>query len=337
VFVKVGTGTQILTGSNTTTAGATVNGGRLLVYNTTGSGTGPNGAILTGGTGSTFGGGTLDGSGGIAGPLSCNSNSNPINHVAPSSSTGDTGILHVGSLGFNGEFDVDIAGVTAGTLYDQIVTTTSASFVGSLHARFLNGFQNSIQPTDVFDFLVAGTGTISRFIDNLNGSGRLNAFGTQGSFAVQLVNGGKTLRLTDFQTGSVTFESWASAHSLSGANAALTADPDGDGLSNLAEYAFGRDPNATDGGALAQTQIVTVAGSKYLALSYTRPAGANAATDITYTPQRTTDLAVPWSSADIVVQSIAPGPGTLETVTVRSTHPMNTMTKEFLRVSVSKP
>jgi autotransporter-associated beta strand protein len=338
VLVKVGTGTQILSGSNTQTAGTTVNGGSLLVYNTSGSGTGTNIVFIPSQAGATFGGGTIDGSGGISGELRDNGNysgPNP-NSISPSSATGDTGILQVGSLESGGYLNVDLGGVTAGATYDRVAVAGSTSFYGALRVKFLNGFQNSIQPTDVFDILTTVTGTIPLAVGNLS-NGRLYAFGTQGSFAVQLANGGKALRLTDFQRGAVTFGSWASAHNLSGASAALTADPDGDGFSNLAEYAFGRDPNAADGGALVQTQIVTVAGSKYLGLTYTRPAGPNAATDITYTPQRTTDLAVQWSSADVVVQSIAPGPGTLETLTVRSTHPMNTMTKEFLRVSVSNP
>ena len=338
VLQKVGTGTQILTGSNTQTASTTVNGGTLLVYNTTGSGTGTNIMVLSPQVGATFGGGTTNGSGGISGELRDTGlfNSSGPNSISPSSATGETGILHVGALSSNGFLNIDIGGVTAGTAYDRVAIDGSTSFFGAIRAKFLNGFQNSIQPTDVFDILTTVTGTITLHVGNLT-NGRLYAFGTQGSFAVQVANGGKALRLTDFQRGSVTFDSWASAHSLSGANATLTADPDGDGFSNLVEYAFGRDPNAADGGALTQTQIVTVAGSNYLGLTYTRPAGADAATDITYTPERTTDVAVQWSSADIVVQSIAPGPGTLETVTVRSTHPMDTMTKEFLRVSISKP
>jgi hypothetical protein len=38
-----------------------------------------------------------------------------------------------------------------------------------------------------------------------------------GSFEVQLVNGGKTLRLANYQTiGPITFSSWASSYGLSG-------------------------------------------------------------------------------------------------------------------------
>jgi hypothetical protein len=146
------------------------------------------------------------------------------------------------------------------------------------------------------------------------------------------------MRLTDFQRGSVTFDSWASAHSLTGANAAATADPDGDGLSNFQEYAFYRDPNSPDNSALTKSTVVHIGTDNYLALTFVRPAGVDAPSDLTYTPQRTTDLSgMTWSSADVVVQSVVPGSGSFETVTIRSTHPMNTITKEFLRVSVTKP
>ena len=63
---------------------------------------------------------------------------------------------------------------------------------------------------------------------------------------------------TDTETFTVTvtavesgLASWASGYGLSGANAAVGADPDGDGWSNAQEYAFGLVPNVA-GGQLVQ-------------------------------------------------------------------------------------
>jgi autotransporter-associated beta strand protein len=61
-IVKVGTGTFTLTGANTYTAGTIVNGGTLLVNNTTGSGTGTNYVAVNSG-------GTLGGTGFIYGAV----------------------------------------------------------------------------------------------------------------------------------------------------------------------------------------------------------------------------------------------------------------------------
>lgn len=79
-------------------------------------------------------------------------------------------------------------------------------------------------------------------------------------------------------------------------------------------------------------------GQKYLTLSYTKPTGAEAPTDIIYTPERASSLVSPnWSSsvADIISLGAVPGPGNLETVTVRSTHPFSATSREFLRLKVT--
>ncbi|HMJ05425.1 MAG TPA: autotransporter-associated beta strand repeat-containing protein, partial [Chthoniobacterales bacterium] len=334
-LVKIGTGTQILSGSNTYTAGTAVNAGTLLVYNTTGSGTGTQLVFLPGNAGATFGGGTVDGTGGISGTLRTSAG-NPANNLSPSSATGETGILRVGTLDARDVFIVDIGGTVPGVSYDQISATTSAAFFGSLRVRFIDGFETNIQPTDVFDILVSGSGTISHAISNLNGNGRLPVSGLPGTFAVQLINGNKTLRLTDFQLVPVTFASWAAENYLSGPNALPTADADGDGLSNFEEYAFAHNPNVSDNTGLTQPTTVQVGGESYLALTFVRAAGLYAPTDVTYIYERSTTELDNWTSAGLVVTS-TPGSGNTETVTVRSASPIVTLAKEFLRVRVTSP
>ena len=53
------------------------------------------------------------------------------------------------------------------------------------------------------------------------------------------------------------------------APAAVAIDAEGDGLLNLGEYAFGRDPRARDNSALATASIVNVAGTDYAAITFT--------------------------------------------------------------------
>jgi hypothetical protein len=118
----------------------------------------------------------------------------------------------------------------------------------------------------------------------------------------------------------------------------MTADPNNNGLINLLEYALGLDPTAVGGSLGTSTGTVEENGQEYLTLSYTRPTGSEARVDITYTPERASSLALRnWSSsaADVVPYAITPGPGSLETVTVRSTHPLSTTNREFLRLNVT--
>ncbi len=246
----------------------------------------------------------------------------------------------VGTLTWNGNLNVqsgglleiEIGGTTAGTQYDVVNVSGTCTMNGALSVRFLNGFGGGVQPAATFDVVKAAGGITT----NLAGS-RVSIFGSTGTFLVQLADSGKTLRLTDFQPGAVTFSNWAASYGLTGANAALTADPNRNGLSNLLEYALGLDPTAVGGPRGISSGLVEAAGQKYLSLSYTKPTGSEARPDIVYTPERATAvLPNAWSSADIVPVGTAPGPGSLETVTVRSTHPLASgNSREFLRLSVT--
>ena len=78
-------------------------------------------------------------------------------------------------------------------------------------------------------------------------------------------------------------------------------------------------------------------GEKYLAFAFVRPSGAAALSDVIYSAERATSLKTKdWSPAEVIVDSITPGPGPdRETVVMRSSHPVTTAAKEFLRLSVS--
>jgi hypothetical protein len=76
-------------------------------------------------------------------------------------------------------------------------------------------------------------------------------------------------------------EDYLSSFGLTGADAALSADPDHDGLTNATEFAFGTDP--TDG----SSRPIQVVGDKLL--FFKRAGGA------TYVIKHTTDLATSWT------------------------------------------
>jgi hypothetical protein len=115
-------------------------------------------------------------------------------------------------------------------------------------------------------------------------------------------------------TGPVQFyDDWASENALSGSGALTKADLDGDGLTNLAEYAFDTDPKAADG----DTHLVDLAVNGRLRVSYVRRTDA-AARGLTYRVDASAALG-DWQPAVIeAVESVQPNVGgATEIVTVR--------------------
>src|SRR5205814_7777759 len=80
-------------------------------------------------------------------------------------------------------------------------------------------------------------------------------------------------------------------------------DPDNDGVSNLAEFAYNMDPNVPDpfplkpGGraGLPVAMLVSVSGGVVLDLEYVRRKAA-AAAGLTYTPQFSGEITGPWAA-----------------------------------------
>ena len=113
-----------------------------------------------------------------------------------------------------------------------------------------------------------------------------------------------------------------------------TADPDGDGVNNLLEYAFGFEPKTANSAAQPVVGTVTIGGLDYLTLAYRRLVPASP--DLTYTPQATGDLAGVWDATPVPLSGpVANGDGT-ETVTYRDATPFTGATKRFLRLKVTQ-
>jgi PKD repeat protein len=131
------------------------------------------------------------------------------------------------------------------------------------------------------------------------------------------------------------YDDWRFTHFTSGelldpAISSHHADPDGDGLVNLLEYAFGLEPKLAN----------TAAGSKcsqqegYLCLTYRQ---SKSATDVTYTVEACSDLKLrDWSSAGPVELS-REDKGEYWEVTVRDVVPISNAPQRFLRLKVSLP
>ena len=111
------------------------------------------------------------------------------------------------------------------------------------------------------------------------------------------------------------------------------ADPDGDGLSNLVEYAFGREPQASDAGPLSQIGTVEENGLRYLTLTFIR---ARDAFDLTFQPQFSSDL-VNWSTSGIQVGPPVDLGSGREQLTYRDALPFTPDASRFGRVRIDTP
>jgi len=94
----------------------------------------------------------------------------------------------------------------------------------------------------------------------------------------------------------LSYPEWAEENGLVGAHALRDADPDGDSLDNLAEYALGGDPNVADAAAYLPTYGITDAGggSNFVDYIYNRRLNA-ASVGLTYGLNMGTNLTGTWT------------------------------------------
>lgn len=114
-------------------------------------------------------------------------------------------------------------------------------------------------------------------------------------------------------------------------------DPDGDGNTQLVEYAFGLNPSVPDGSAIAPIGITPpdpMTGDRFFTLTYLRPQSGTL--HLSYTTRISFDLKDPWITApsevlDVVVE---PMDGGLEEVSVRFLPPVGSSELLFMRVRI---
>jgi 3-keto-disaccharide hydrolase len=111
---------------------------------------------------------------------------------------------------------------------------------------------------------------------------------------------------------------------------AAAEDPDGDGLSNLVEYALGLDPNGASVTGLPTQGIQEIDGKTYPTFTVTRNP---AATALVFRPEISTDL-TNWRSGEPDVVIIEDTPARLQ---VRDAAPMNSVFRRFFRLVVATP
>lgn len=107
------------------------------------------------------------------------------------------------------------------------------------------------------------------------------------------------------------------------------ADPDGDGLPNLLEYAVGGVPGEASRAGMPEHSVHTENGEQFLALTYER---VKAASDLAFHVESSDDL-IHWDAASTVLVETE-DLGNTERVTVRTEQPIDTGLRKFLRLRV---
>ncbi len=115
------------------------------------------------------------------------------------------------------------------------------------------------------------------------------------------------------------------------------ADPDGDGLKNLLEYAFATNPLQSSDSAFTTPGFAAVSGEDYLKITFHR---LNPSTGLLYTVETAPSPAGPWSSTNAAVQVGSPTTisAGVESVVFRSTQAISAggATRQFMRVKVQR-
>jgi len=111
---------------------------------------------------------------------------------------------------------------------------------------------------------------------------------------------------------------------------AWTANPSGDGISNLLKYALGLDPTKSynpSGSRMPAMGTQITNGNNYLTHTFT-----GTAADVTYIVEATSDLSGAWETPIYTHTGSAPG-----TVTVKDSQPMSSSSHRFMRLRVTQP
>ena len=199
---------------------------------------------------------------------------------------------------------------------------------------FVNGFASG-------SLSAAADGSYaSYFIYEIGGSGADFTAALVGAKDRVLADGEHDAYVLTSTHSSPGLAAWKITHGVSD----LGADPDGDGMDNLLEYALRRHPGRPDATGAIVAGREQLGGTAYLTLTYRRPhdewaaipAGADAGYDgVGYTVETSTDLASWQADPALISQTLTPDfSGPMVTVTARV--PADA-TGRFLRLRVHLP
>lgn len=252
---------------------------------------------------------------------------------------------------------LDACGAAAVRIFNVTVAAT-----GPVPPTFTNGPPPSpvtIGTPYSFNFTASGFPAVSFTLTSgamppgltLSASGVLSGTPTSpgtGSFSnitVTASNGVPPDATQTFGLNTVTLSTnYIASFGLTGGNAALNFDFDGDGLANLLEYALGFNPTKPGPTGMPIAQIKLYAGVPYVYLTFAR---SSVATDLTYIVEASADLQSWTNIASSSGGAVTSGPGFVNetgaaptfNVEVRDVVPVDPLTgpQRLLRLRVTTP
>ncbi len=284
------------------------------------------------------------------------------------------GVLVMGDFNLDGSTEAAYQTLTASGTY-QLLDPLNASndynetWDTSTYLTFLTESSTSIDYRDDIQFMAAAVynGTSTAGLRYVPGS--FNIFGNNGSMALGKSVGQSTNTALNGLVGSITpaaarsalttasdhlpvvadyvvvpptpYGAWQ-AKNFTGMQlsdptvSGNAADPDGDGIPNLLEYALNLSPTTPGVTGLPTVGKTVVDGSTYLTLTFTR---VIANTDISYVPQVSGDLAT-WNAGANYVTTVSTAnnmDNLTQTVVVRDLTPMTGAGQRFIRLAVTLP
>ncbi len=259
-LVKSGTGTLVLGTlcAANHTGGTTVDAGRLQV----------NGPLS--GTVQVNAAGTLTGSGSLSGATTVNGAIDPGQTVGQLTSSSTV------TLGPDSSFVLDVgnwAGTTPGTDWDLLAVNTLA-----LTATPSNKLTLRVTGTPAGFTETAKTLIIATSVNPITGFDasaiQIDATGFSGGGTWAVQQTGNTLEAVYTPAAGSPFSTWAAGKGLNGTNNGPAQDPDGDGQSNLTEFALDGEPLSGAASGKVVGKIATVGADQALTLTLPVRSGA---------------------------------------------------------------
>ena len=245
----------------------------------------------------------------------------------------------VGNIATPGtSLSVSIRGLTPGAndgQYDQINVTGTVVVGGNLNVSLASGIAGTLLPANTFVILTA-SGPLSGAFNNAQNGSRITTSDRAGSFLVTMT--GNSIVLSDFYP-TLGLNAWKTAPGMFSSTELAdpnftSADPDQDGLTNMMEYGFYRQPHTNDSGGAVQGGIYSDGSGKYLKIAFTR---FKAASDITCQVEVSYDLQT-WNFGPPFTSFLSRvDQGATELITWRDNTAIAGSDKRFIRLKLIGP